>query len=260
MYTCGPSGDTISNAVSVKANSGVDTYAVVYAFGDWPTFNDGTNRIQRKVSPLAFLVGRRVNLAPNESSLNKPIHGIVCTEKSAANLVYSDAEISELYRAGFEVITNTLPGGNYFGCATGRNSSSDEATHNDSYSTMTNYIASTLNAGLGRFVGRLQSRRVDDPLRRDVKTTIDAFFSTMMNLQPTPMIDDFQSKVDKSNNSDSTIGAGYLFAAIKVVYMSVVEFFIATVEGGQTVVINRQGTFSSDQIGSSSYNAIASQF
>jgi hypothetical protein len=260
MYTCGPSGDTITNAVSVKDNAGIDSYAVVYAFGDWPTFNDGTNKIQRKVSPLAFLVGRRVNLSPNESALNKPVFGVVSTEKSAANLVYSDGDISELYRAGFEVITNTCPGGSYFGCATGRNSSSDEATHNDSYSTMTTYIARTLNAGMGRFIGRLQSRRNDDPLRRDVKSTIDAFFSTMADTKPTPMIDDFQSIVDKSNNSDATIGGGYLFVALKVVFMSITEFFVATVEGGQTVVINRQGTFSSDQIGTSSYNAVAAQY
>lgn len=260
VYTCGPAGDTISNAITAKNTNAIDYYSVVHVFGDWPSFNDGTNKLQRKVAPTAFLVGRRVNLSPNESILNKPLYGIVCTEKSASNYNYVDAEISQLYQNGFEVISNTPPGGHYFGCATGRCSSSDEATHNDSYGTMTNFIAHTLNAGLGRFVGRLQSRRPNDPTRRDAKATIDAFFANMANLRPTPMIDDFQVIVDLTNNSSSTIGAGYLFAACKVVYMSIVEFFVATLEGGQTVVINRQGTFTADQIGSSAYNAVNSSF
>jgi hypothetical protein len=242
MYICGPAGDTIANAVSVKESAGIDTYALVYAFGDWPTFNDTTNQIQRKISPQAYLVGRRINLSPNNSALNKPIFGIVCTEKSAANLVYSDAEIGELYRAGFELITNNQPGGNYFGARTGRNSSSDNGTHNDSYSSMTNYIARTIDAGMGRFIGRLQSRRPDDPLRRDVRATLDGFFWTMADMKPTPMIDDFLVVCDRTNNSDTTIGNGYVYARIQVVFMSVVEFFVATIEGGQTVVIEKQST------------------
>ena len=260
FYGGGPAGDTITNAVTTKASAGVDAYSFVWVHGDWITFNDGTNNLQRKVSPTAFVVGRRVNLSPDNSVLNKPIYGVVSTETSAANLTYADADISTLYQAGIEVVSATVPGGNYFGCATGRNSSSNENTHNDAYSTMTNYIARTIDKGMGQFVGRKQSRQPTDPLRAEVWTTLDAYFTTMENLQPQGMIDDHQVICDLTNNTSTTIGNGYLFAYSKVVYMAIVEFFVAEIEGGSTVSINRAGTFTADQIGSSAYNALNATF
>lgn len=260
MYGCGPAGDTISNAVTTKLASGVDFYSFIWVHGDWPTFNDGTNSIQRKVSPLAFLVGRRVNLSPDNSALNKPLYGIVCTETTAANLSYSDSDIAQLYDNGMEVISNTPPGGSYFACVTGRNSSSNQDAHNDSYTTMTNFLARTIDRGMGKFIGRKQSRRVDDPLRSEVRDTLGAFFTTLERMEPEPMLDDHQVICDKTNNSDTTIGNGDLYVMCKCVYMSIVEFFIAELEGGQTVTITRQGTFSGDQIGSADYNALNAAF
>ncbi|XQZ98823.1 hypothetical protein ACOZ4Y_02520 [Komagataeibacter rhaeticus] len=43
MIGCGPSGDTISNAVSMKDAAGLDSYAVKLMFGDWLWWDDDTN-------------------------------------------------------------------------------------------------------------------------------------------------------------------------------------------------------------------------
>ena len=67
------------------------------------------------------------------------------------------------------------------------------------------------------------------------------------------MIDDFQTILDGTNNTATTIPQGYLFAYCKVLYLSVVEFFVINLEGGQSVQISRSGPVSADQAGSSQY-------
>ncbi|MDV6321125.1 hypothetical protein, partial [Chromohalobacter sp. HP20-39] len=89
--------------------------------------------------------------------LNKQIYGVVGTKKSYANQTYSSAELQSLIQAGIDLITNPVPGGSYFGCRAGHNSSSNSLTQGDNYTRMTNYIASTINAGMGKYVGQLQS-------------------------------------------------------------------------------------------------------
>ena len=243
MVTTTASGDTIANAVAQKAAFGIDTPWVKIMFGDWVTILDTTNDVERLVSPQAFAFGKLINLAPHMSSLNKPILGLVSTQKSAANQIYANGDIDQLDRAGFDLICNPVPGGSYFGCRTGRNASSDVAdTGGDNYTRMTDYIAATMNAGLGKYIGELQSRRANDNTRRKAKATIDAFLQTMADTQPDPMIDSFLTVLDLSNNSITTIGGGYMFAYVKVVYMSIVRYFVINLEGGQTVTITAQAT------------------
>lgn len=239
----GPSGDTIANAVTAKSTGGIDSPWAKMLFGDWvnwlDTYNSGA---LRTMSPGGFWLGRRVNLSPEQSALNKPILGIVSTQKSAASQVYADSDISQLYKAGYDVITNPVPGGSYFACRTGRNSSSAAGTHGENYTTITDYVASTINAGMGVFIGQLQSRRKDDKTRANAKATLDAFLGNLQapgGSRDLAMIDDFQVTLDKTNNSDTSIGLGYMFAYVKVVYLSVIEFFVVNIEGGQTVVITR---------------------
>lgn len=240
-----PSGDTIPNAVTTKQSAGIDNPWVKYMFGDWITFQDTTNGLLRTISPQGFWLGRRVNLSPQRSSLNKMINGVVSTQKTAARQVYQQTDISQLYQAGLEVISNPSPGGSYFGCLTGRNSSSASGTHGENYTTMTDFIAATLNAGMGIYVGELQSLMANDLTRSRASATLSAFLS---NLQAPggdatqAMINSFQVVLNTTNNSPTTIGLGYMFAYVKVIYLSVVEFFIINLEGGQTVVITTAST------------------
>lgn len=238
MVLTGPAGDTIANAVSSRAAVGVDSYGIKPIFGDWCYWADPVNGVTRLVSPQAFCAGRLANLAPQHSSLNKPLNGIVGTQKTSQNLTYSVAELQTLISAGWDVITNPVPGGNYFGMRVGHNGSSNPATQGDNYTRMTNYVASTIGAGMGRFVGRLQSSDPKDPLRPEAKATIDSFLQAMVDQR---QIDSFTTQCDLNNNPPSRIAAGYLQIDVAVRYLGVVEKFLVNLQGGQTVV-TRQST------------------
>lgn len=238
MIGTGPSGDTISNAVSVKALAGIDSYAFRLLHGDWIYWQDAYNNTLRLVSPQACIAGKLAALSPEQSTLNKEILGIVGTQRSYSGTVYSSAELQQLGAAGIDVICNPVPGGSYFGARFGRNSSSNAMVHGDNYTRMTNYIAYTLNAGMGRFVGLLQGVR-NTKTRDQAKATLDAF---LLNLRDQNMIDDFSVVCDSSNNPASRIALGYMQADCKVRYLGVVEYFIVNMEGGQSVTVTHAGT------------------
>lgn len=235
MIMTGPAGDTIGNAASIKASAGIDSYAAKLLFGDWVLIADNVNGVQRLVSPQGFSAGLLANLSPEQSSLNKQLFGIIGTQKSLANQQYSNAELQALGAAGIDVITNPVPGGKYFGPRFGHNTSSNAVVHGDNYSRMTNYIAATLNAGMGIFIGTLISPT--QMLR--AKATLDNFFANMFQQN---MISDWQIKLDNDNNPQSRTALGYEQADIKVVYLSIAETMLLNVEGGQSVQISRTST------------------
>ena len=241
MIGTGPAGDSISNAVTAKSTAGIDSYAFKLMFGDWILFNDLANGQQRLISPQGFVVGELCNLSPNASTLNSPVMGIIGTQKSIANQNYSTAEIQTLASAGIDIITNPIPRGNVFGCRMGRNSSSNPVIRGDNYTRMTNYIAATLNAGMGIFVGQLQSADV----RRQAKTTLDAFFANLASQGLIGTADGqtpWQVVLDNSNNPANRVALGYMQADVKVTYLSVIEYLLLNVEGGQSVQITRTST------------------
>lgn len=222
-----PAGQTIAGAVSAKATAGIDSYAMKLLHGDWCFFQDNVNNQLRLISPQGFVAGRLANLSPEQSSLNKPICGIVDTQSTSSNHIYSTAELAQLAAAGIDVITNPVPGGSYFGCRIGHNASSNGDINGDNYTRMTNYIAYTLNAGMGKFIGRLGS-----PLERsEAWATLDSFFSKMLNRQPEAMIADYQI------DSIPPLTNGYQTCNARVKYLDINEKFIISVQGGTTVQI-----------------------
>jgi len=248
MIAVAPAGVAIANGttgvVDLKATAGIDSYAIKILHGDWCYFQDTVNGQTRLISPQGFVAGALANSSPEVSSLNKPLYGIVGTQKTFANQVYSAAELQQLGVAGIDVITNPVPGGRYFAARFGRNAASRHDIHNDTYTRMTNYIAATLDAGLGRFVGRNQSQQPGDDTRREAKVSLDALFEGM---QFANMIDDFQNRIDDpqkagTNNPVHRVAQGIMQADCKVTYLSVVEHFVANVQGGQGVRIDRLTT------------------
>ena len=236
MILVGPSGDTVSNAVTAKATAGIDSYAAKYLHGDWIYWNDTVNGITRAVSPQGFIGGLLANLSPEQSSLNKQLQGVVGTQRSYANRVYSAAELTLLGQAGIDVVTNPVPGGAYFGARFGHNTSSNPVTNGDNYTRMTNYLAYSMNAGMGKFVGRLQSVQSADPTRAQVGATLAAFLEGMKGQR---QIDDYSVQCDLGNNPANRIALGYLQADVKVRYLGVVEKLLINMEGGQSVQIAR---------------------
>jgi hypothetical protein len=149
MIGVSPSGDTISNATSTKSSAGVDSYAFKEMFGDWCYWFDTTNGGVRLISPQGFVAGWIAANGPQNSSLNKELYGIVGTQRTLTNTPYQDDELALLEAAGIDVIINPSPGGPYFSAAFVHNSSSNPLIRGDNYTRLTNFIAATINAGLG---------------------------------------------------------------------------------------------------------------
>jgi phage tail sheath protein FI len=205
-------------------------------FGDWIYWNDPVNQVTRLVNPTGFFAGRLQNLSPEQSSLNKPIYGIVGTQRStigAANGTYSEYEIQQLELAGIDVITNPSPGGTYWSARVGHNSSSSATINGDNYTRMTNYIASTLAAGMGVYIGQT----ITPSLYNSVNATLNAFNK---NLFGQNMIAAWSVQCNPANNPESQTSLGYLTAAVNVQYLAINEKFIIDLTAGISVTIASQ--------------------
>lgn len=238
----GPANDTIANAVTQKQATGVDSYALKVMHGDFLNWVDPTNSVTRLVSPQGFTAGRIANLSPQNSTLNKPLFGIVGSQKvgsASAGTVntYSDAELQSLFQAGIDVITNPAPGGAYWAVRGGINSSSNNALNGDNYTRMTNYLAATLNAGMGVYVGQT----INTDLFGDVTISIESFLSQLLSQGLLARQEDdslpYLVLCNAGNNPRARTDAGYLYAKVQVRYQSIARFFNIDAEGGQTVVV-----------------------
>jgi hypothetical protein len=248
MMAAGPSGDAIASEAAAKAAAGVDNPWLKVCFGDWIYWNDTVNGVQgRVISPQALFAGEIISLAPNQSSLNKPMQAIVGTQKSISNQQYSSADLQQLGIAGIDIITKPCPGGEYFGARFGHNSSSDPLRNGDNYTRMTNFVAATLNAGMGKFIGRTQAANAigfSGTASADARATLGTFLD---NLQAQGLIGAkggpiaYSVQLDPNNNPQSRVALGYLQADVKVQYQSIIEKFLINVEGGTSVQIQRVG-------------------
>jgi phage tail sheath protein FI len=238
-----PSGTSISSAVTAKQGAGIDSYATKMLHGDWVWWQDNTNNVIRLVSPQGFSAGRYANLSPEQSGLNKPLYGIIGTQKTGinplANTSYSSAELQTLFLGGLDVLTNPGAGGlNIFTMRDGNNSSSNAAINGDNYTRMTNYIAATLAAGMGVYVGRT----ITKDLFRQVRATLLAYLTGMMQqgmLGSTDGTLPFSVVCDVTNNPPSRTALDYLQADVSVRYLGIAKYFICNIQGGQTVVIQQ---------------------
>lgn len=244
MILTGPAGDTISNAVSAKASVGLDVYSAKLMFGDWVWWNDPVSQVMRVVSPQGFVLGRLANLSPEQSSLNKPLFGVVGSQKSGQPgsgqaTTYSAAELAVLLNAGIDMIANPQPGGSFWGVRGGHNASSNAAVNGDNYTRLTNFIAASLAAGMGQYVGQV----INETLFRRIRSTQLSFLQNMLSQGLLGSRDGslpFSVICDGSNNPLSRTGLGYVQSDAQVQYQAINEKFIVNMEGGQTVQVSRQ--------------------
>jgi uncharacterized protein len=240
----GPAGDTIQNAVTTKQLAGLDSYAAKLMFGDWLWWSDQVNGTVRVVSPQGFAAGRLANLSPEQSSLNKSLYSVIGSQKSGTpgsgqSTSYSAADLAVLLGAGIDVISNPQPGGNYWGVRGGHNSSSNSAVNGDNYTRLTNYIAATLAAGMGQYVGQV----INADLFRRIRATQLSFLQNMLGqglLGSTDGSLPFSVICDTTNNPSNRTGLGYVQSDAQVQYQAINEKFIVNMEGGQTVQVSRQ--------------------
>jgi uncharacterized protein len=244
MILTGPAGDSIQNAVAVKQQAGLDSYSAKLMFGDWLWWSDAVNATVRLVSPQGFVAGRLANLSPEQSSLNKQLYGVIGSQKSGnpgsgQSTSYSAADLAVLLAAGIDVICNPQPGGSFWGVRGGHNSSSNPATNGDNYTRVTNYIAETLSAGMGQYVGQV----INSDLFLRIRATQLSFLQNMLGqgiLGSTDGSLPFSVICDTSNNPASRTGLGYVQSDAQVQYQAINEKFIVNLEGGQTVQVTRQ--------------------
>jgi phage tail sheath protein FI len=245
MILTGPAGDTITDAVSVKLGAGLDSPSAKLMFGDWVYWSDQTNGVTRIVSPQGFVAGRLGNLSPEQSSLNKPLYSVIGTQRSGLPgsgqvATYSETELQTLFQAGIDVIANPQPGGAYWGVRCGHNTSSNQAVNGDNYSRMTNFIAATLAAGMGPFVGQVINGQLFQQIRATQLSFLQALLSQgVLGLNGTGQLP-FSVICDSSNNPPSRTSLGYVQSDAQVQYQGINEKFIVNVEGGQTVVVQQQ--------------------
>jgi hypothetical protein len=257
MILTGPAGDTITNAVSVKNTVGLDTYSAKLMFGDWLWWNDQVNAVLRLVSPQGFVAGRLSNLSPEQSPLNKPLYSIAGSQKqgspgTAQAQTYSAAELQQLFSAGIDVIANPGGGGlNIWTVRCGHNSSSNPVANGDYYTRLTNYIAATLQAGMGRYLGQT----INSDLFNRIRATEMSFLSAlvgqkMLAVQPDGSLP-FSVVCDTSNNPQARQALGYVQSDATIRYQGINEKFIVNMQGGASVVVTRQ-TLPTGQVGSAS--------
>jgi len=202
------------------------------------------NASLRLVSPQGFVAGRLANLSPEQSSLNKPLYGVIGSQKSGApgsgqTTSYAAAELAVLLAAGIDVIANPQPAGAFWGVRGGHNASTNAAVNGDNYTRLTNYIAATLAAGMGQYVGQV----ISADLFRRIRATQMAFLQNMLSqglLGSTDGSLPFSVICDNSNNPSARTGLGYVQSDAQVQYQAINEKFIVNMEGGQTVQVSRQ--------------------
>ena len=232
-------GLSTDDAITAKNNAGLDTWKAMFV-KDYIAWNDATNRIANRLVPAeCFAAGLAANLSPEQGIGNKPVFGLVGTERSLANHPYTDSEASKLTTVGINFFTNPIPAGRVFGLRNDRNGSSSGEIDGWNYTRMTDFLSVSLAQGLGKFIGQVQSPHPNDPVRADAYATLNAFL-TLLQLPSgaggVGMIASFALILDETNNTKITISRGYLNAEVKVEYLSVIRYFVVTLQGGQTVV------------------------
>ncbi|NPD67860.1 phage tail protein [Lichenicola cladoniae] len=245
MILVGTSGDNIANAIQAKQLSGLDSYTTKLMFGDWLFWYDQANAQTRIVSPQGFTAGCLSNQSPEQSSLNKRLAGIVGSQKSGLAssgqaLTYSSAELQALFTAGIDVICNPVPGGAYWAVRCGHNSSSNAIIASDSYTRMTNFLAETLAAGMGGYVGAI----INSTLLSNIRATLLGTLSNLLGQGILGSLDGslpYAVACGAGNNPQSRTALGYVQADVQVRYQGINEKFIVNLQGGQSVTVTQAG-------------------
>jgi hypothetical protein len=238
----GAPGQSIATVAANLAAAGVDNYSFKALAGDWVYWQDTLNNVQRLLGPASFWAPTRAQLTPNQSTLNKPVNGIIGTQRTLMSAPYSSAEALAATQGRVDYLANPSPGGSYFAFQTDMNTSSNAATNSEGYTAMTNFLALTLAANFGWVVGNPQTTN----LRAQVNDAITGFLTNLWLVNgyignpnaPTQV--PFSVQTNAANNPQQQVALGVMQTLVKVTYLSIVRVFVISLEGGSTVNVTVQ--------------------
>lgn len=243
-------GQTTAQALATRASTGISDAAWLWT-KDWIYMFDPINNVTRLVPETAVVGGEWATQGPAESALNQPVNLVVGTERNnpiSGNTPYTESEIGQLQNAGILVITNPVPGGQYFGIRTGASTSADPVTAPMEWWRLTAFIARSLDKGMGKFVGQLQSQQPNDPLRNSVKSNLNNFINLLVGAGQADsgvgicaLSTSQTAKPGMGINTPTSIQQHFLFALCQITYLSSVWFFVVQLQGGTTVVTVQPG-------------------
>jgi hypothetical protein len=249
-----PAASVATNA-ALLATAGIANFTsgpwMKVMMGDWVYWSDTTNNVVRLVSPAGFVAGLISALSPQLSTLNKPIYGVVSSQQTGLPgtgqaQAYAGSDLQAIFAAGMDVLTNPVPGGNYWACRGGFNASPVAGLNDDSYTRMTNYIAVTLNAAMGKYVGQT----ITPALLTAISTSLSTYLNTLLAqgllgltistagaTNGNPILP-FSVVCNGTNNPFSRTSIGYVQADVQVQFLGINKNFIVNLQGGSTVVVS----------------------
>ena len=239
FFSADTHGASITTTATDLATAGVDAYSFTALTGDYCWYQDNVNGVNRSLSPATYAAAVQAATSPEQSRLNRPVFGLIGTDRSMTDAPYADSEKELAVQSRVDYIANPSPGGAYFSFQTALNTSSNSGENGDNYTRMTNYVAFTINAAMGYVVGQVQT----SAQRRNTRNTLNAFFNQLWK-GPVQMIGDVNNPtsqpwlviLDSTNNTSAGVAQGDEIAAVNVTYLSIIRRFIVGYTGGQGVV------------------------
>lgn len=224
----------IDGAVTLLQTAGIASYIFKLMLGDWVYINDPFNSITRLVSPQGFVAGVLAAQLPNNSSLNKVMNGIVGTQKSSINQIYSDADLQALQVGGIDVIAKPIPRSTSFGCRLGVNTSGNVLTNGDDYPRLVNFIAKTIESGMGGFVGLPQTLDV----QQEARSTIQTFLQNLVSIGLIGTLDGssaFKVILDITNNPIDRVALGFMQTDVQVTKFTIIQDLVVNLQLGRSI-------------------------
>lgn len=216
---------TVANTITALTTISQDN---VVKLDGCRTVYDSDTATNRTVGPTAFVAGMASQLPVYKSWGNKQIYGSL-----ASVTPRSDSDLATLQAAGIQCVVDNIPRG---GVGTRSGIASDGS---DIYvRAMRYFLEKSILSSMGWAVDEMQSTDPKDPLRKDIKGSIDAFLSPLAKpLDPKDkMIDSFAVICDLSNNPADQIAAGKLFVNVKVKLLGTAKQIIISADISQGTI------------------------
>jgi hypothetical protein len=225
-----PYNESYTDAIAAKKTVALDSTAAKLLVGDWCYIQDPYNNVQRYISTQSFAASVFAQINPEQSGLNKQITSpiLLGTYSTINNITYSNGDIGAIRLNGLDVIYKPSPGGNYFALQTGKNTSSNVLANTDSYTKNTNFIALSIAAAVGPYIGQLQSPSEI----QSITTAVKSFLRGLWVEQKIGYTGDPNRVpyVVTVNTSQATNGVQIL--QVQVAFLAVVEILLINLQTG----------------------------